>query len=88
MDPSVSFWILGLHFGLSGAPLGALGGSLGAFGSPRSFPSQGTGKFPTPPTLDFGALACTGCYFLLFGQAVKRLKKVGPRTLTLHTFGG
>ena len=85
------WWALGVSWGPFWSLLGASGGPWGLFGrpwQPRSFPSQGTGKLATPPTLDFGALACTGCYFLLFGQAVKRLKRVGPRTLTLHTFGG
>ena len=54
---------LGRHSGVSWAPQGALGGSLGALGSHGASQAkeQGTGKFATPPTFDFGALASTGC---------------------------
>ena len=54
---------LGLHFGGSGDLLGSILESLGLLKGPlepQSFHCQGTAKFPTSPTLDFGALACMG----------------------------
>lgn len=67
--------------GCSWAPfwgrLSAWGGPRWLFCSPwqpQSFPSQERGNCATPPTLDFGALACTGCYSSIWAKPPKNSK--------------